>query len=87
MISYTNTGAGTGKPHYGVRFRATLIFIDEWQNGIGVIFSENSVQVHAYYYSMEEIIGVYSCGRNYYDHEDVVDFTFSHTGDDLSFSI
>lgn len=54
---------------------------------MSVIFSAGGQQVFSYDYSMEEIIGVYACERNFYDHEDVVDFVFPHTIDSLDISI
>ena len=33
---------------------------------------------------MEEVVGEYKCGRNYLDHEDVVDFWFPHTSSSIT---
>lgn len=38
-LSYNNPAAFTGKNHYGVHFRATLLFIDSWTNGKSIAFT------------------------------------------------
>ena len=36
---------------------------------------------------MEDIVGEYLCGRNYWDHHDVIDFVFPHTGTSIDLDI
>ena len=65
--------------HYGFHFKATLLFIDFWPNGIKMNFRSNGQGVHTYVYDMEDIIGEELCGRSFHDHHEVVEFTFLHT--------
>ena len=39
-LFYTNPTAFSGVDHYAVNFRATILFIDDWSNGLSIIFSE-----------------------------------------------
>jgi hypothetical protein len=64
--------------HYGIHIRATLLFIDQWTNGLSILVQENSNNAFEFTYQMEGIAGEYLCGLNYDDHLDVLDNWFPH---------
>jgi len=35
-----NKASGVTVSHYGIRVRATILFIDEWRNGMTILFQE-----------------------------------------------
>ena len=37
-LTYTSSNAALSAPHYGIHFRAALLFIDEWENSMSVVF-------------------------------------------------
>ena len=49
--------AAVSTNHYGFHFKATMLFIDEWLDGIQVSFYANNEGVHTYTYDMEEVVG------------------------------
>jgi len=65
--------------HYGIHFRATLLFIDQWTNGMTILFQEGGYNRFSFTYQMGGITGEYLCGLNYHDHIDVVDDWYQHT--------
>jgi len=75
LASYTNA-------HYGIKVRATLLFIDLWYNNMSILFSSGTgsskINAMQFNYQMEEVAGEYLCGRNYHDHLDVADGWFKH---------
>jgi len=42
-LSYYNAAAFTGINHYGIHIRATILFIDNWRNGMSVLFVEGGM--------------------------------------------
>ena len=40
-LSYSNSGIASA--HYGVHLRATLLFIDQWTNGMSILFQEGGL--------------------------------------------
>ena len=38
-ITFTDAALFSGVAHYGVHFRATLLFIDDWTNGLSILFT------------------------------------------------
>jgi len=51
-ITYTDASLFAGVAHYGVHFRATLLFIDDWVNGMSILFTEGGYNRHQFYYQM-----------------------------------
>jgi hypothetical protein len=86
-LTYTNNNAFTGINHYAVHFRATLLFIDDWTNGMSILFTEGGYNRYQFNYQMENVPGEYLCGYNTHDHLDLVEFTFSHISDSLIMDI
>lgn len=78
-LTYTSSDTALSSAHYGIHFRAAILFIDEWQNSMSVVFKEGTEVVHAHFFSMEFIMGEYLCGRNFEDHIEVADFWYAHT--------
>jgi hypothetical protein len=70
--------------HYGVNMRATLLFIDQWVNGMSILVQENGKNAFSFTYQMEGIAGEYLCGLNYDDHLDVMDGWFAHTASSIT---
>lgn len=70
--------------HYGIHLRATLLFIDQWVNGMSILVQENGKNAFSFTYQMEGIAGEYLCGLNYDDHLDVMDNWFTHTGSSIT---
>ena len=85
-ITYNNPSFTTAA-HYGVHFRATLLFIDDWVNGMSILFTEGGFNRFQFQYQMENMPGEYLCGYSTYDHQDVVDFTFNHTSNSINMDI
>lgn len=77
-LVYNNIG-GITLAHYGIHIRATILFIDEWINGMTINFVENGLNRFQFAYQMKGVAGEYLCGLNTHDHMDVVDNWFSHT--------
>lgn len=86
-LTYSNSGAFTGTPHYSVNVRMTLLFIDDWTNGMSILFFEGGQSRYQFDYKMEGVVGEYLCGYASYDHHDVADFTFTHTSDSLNLKV
>ena len=70
--------------HYGIHLRATLLFIDQWVNGMAILVQENNTNAFSFNYQMEGIAGEYLCGLNYDDHLDVMDDWFAHTASSIN---
>lgn len=77
-LTYTSSTYSNGA-HYGIHFRATFLFIDQWKSTASIIFREGSKDIYAYNYGMETVKGEYLCGQNYHDHIGIIDFYFPHT--------
>ena len=51
-LTYSNPTAFTSTSHYGVHFRATLLFIDDWTNGMSILFTEGGYNRYQFDYQM-----------------------------------
>ena len=86
-LTFTDNALFTGTAHYGVHFRATLLFIDDWTNGLSIMFTEGGYNRYQFNYQMQDIPGEYLCGYNTHDHLDNVDFWFGHTANSINLKI
>lgn len=86
-LTYTNTGAFTSINHYAMHIRATVLFIDDWSNGMSILFAEGGKNRFQLSFQMEGVPGEYLCGYNTYDHHDIADSTFDHSSADVALSI
>jgi hypothetical protein len=82
-LTYTSSSYSNGA-HYGLHFRATFLFIDQWKSTASIIFREGSRDIYSYNYGMETLKGEYLCGQNYHDHIAIIDFYFSHTSTNVN---
>lgn len=48
---------GSLAAHYGVHLRATILFIDQWKNGLSILVQENGKNGFSFTYQMEGIAG------------------------------
>jgi hypothetical protein len=85
-LSYSSSGFSNGG-HYGIHFRGTFLFVDEWKSTMSIIFREGGKDIYSYNYLMEQVKGEYLCGQNYHDHITVIDFWFSHNTPGVSLEI
>jgi hypothetical protein len=86
-LTYSSSTVFAGTPHYGVHFRATLLFIDDWTNGMSILFTEGGYNRYQFDYQMEGLAGEYLCGYNTFDHQDLVNFWFKHLADSINLKI
>lgn len=56
-LTYTNNAAFSSTDHYAVHFRATLLFIDDWTNGMSILFTEGGYNRFQFDYQMEGVPG------------------------------
>ena len=47
-----NKPSFTSLAHYGIHFRATLLFIDDWTNGMQILFTEGGFNRYQFTYQM-----------------------------------
>jgi len=50
-LTYTSSSYSNGA-HYGIHFRATFLFVDEWKSTMSIFFRESNRDVYAYNYLM-----------------------------------
>ena len=55
-LTYASSSFSNGG-HYGVHFRGTFLFIDQWKSTASIIFREGSKDIYSYNYGMESVKG------------------------------